>query len=283
MHKSIKGFTVVELLIVIVVVAILAAITIVGYNGVQDRARKNAAMAELKAVSNKLETYYSANAGYPANLAAVGVADAGGKTYQYTRTGTGINSTYGLTIMIDGQQPHSSDSDDQVPVEGPYDGHSGGTTYCPDDGHVAINGYFCNGTVNSTASLHSPVVKLLSTTSGVPPNAPGGYVGRQTSRDNLGSNIFPVVAGEVYCTSGWAATSTSTVTHSIGLMVMGSTNNWLRGGPALAPTSTWTKISGCITIPSGFTTARLWTQNDGGNGGTADAAWYQTAITLRKQ
>lgn len=36
--KTQKGFTIVELLIVIVVIGILAAITIVAYNGIQDRA-----------------------------------------------------------------------------------------------------------------------------------------------------------------------------------------------------------------------------------------------------
>jgi prepilin-type N-terminal cleavage/methylation domain-containing protein len=38
MLKTKSGFTIVELLIVIVVIGILAAITIVAYNGIQDRA-----------------------------------------------------------------------------------------------------------------------------------------------------------------------------------------------------------------------------------------------------
>ena len=39
MKKTKSGFTIVELLIVIVVIGILAAITIVAYNGIQSRAR----------------------------------------------------------------------------------------------------------------------------------------------------------------------------------------------------------------------------------------------------
>ena len=38
MRQTKSGFTIVELLIVIVVIAILAAITIVAYNGIQNRA-----------------------------------------------------------------------------------------------------------------------------------------------------------------------------------------------------------------------------------------------------
>lgn len=39
MRKSVSGFTIVELLIVIIVIAILATISVVAYNGVQQRAK----------------------------------------------------------------------------------------------------------------------------------------------------------------------------------------------------------------------------------------------------
>jgi prepilin-type N-terminal cleavage/methylation domain-containing protein len=52
-----SGFTIVELLIVIVVIGILAAITIVAYNGVQNRARTTSAQAAAQEVQNKAEVY----------------------------------------------------------------------------------------------------------------------------------------------------------------------------------------------------------------------------------
>ena len=43
-----KGFTIVELLIVIVVIGILAAITIVAYNGIQERTRISVAKTDMR-------------------------------------------------------------------------------------------------------------------------------------------------------------------------------------------------------------------------------------------
>lgn len=56
-HKFNKGFTIVELLIVVVVIAILAAITIVGYNGIQTRARVSTAQSDLVAIQKQFEMY----------------------------------------------------------------------------------------------------------------------------------------------------------------------------------------------------------------------------------
>ena len=52
-----RGFTIVELLIVIVIIAILAAITIVAYNGMQERARDAQRLKDMKTIETALRLY----------------------------------------------------------------------------------------------------------------------------------------------------------------------------------------------------------------------------------
>jgi prepilin-type N-terminal cleavage/methylation domain-containing protein len=59
------GFTIVELLIVIVVIGILAALVIVTYNGIQQKARDTERKTDIKAVQGHLEAYWADNAKYP--------------------------------------------------------------------------------------------------------------------------------------------------------------------------------------------------------------------------
>lgn len=75
MHKRHEGFTIVELLIVIVVIAILAAITIVSYNGIRDRSKASQITSGIKQVEKafKLWTSETGITTYPADTAICGL------------------------------------------------------------------------------------------------------------------------------------------------------------------------------------------------------------------
>lgn len=77
------GFTIVELLIVIVVIAILAAITVVAFNGVQNRARQVKAQSDIASVLRLIETY-SAEKGYYPMTVAQGASLTPGDWYSAT-------------------------------------------------------------------------------------------------------------------------------------------------------------------------------------------------------
>jgi prepilin-type N-terminal cleavage/methylation domain-containing protein len=63
--KRQSGFTIVELLIVIVVIGVLAAIVIVAYNGITTGARDSSRMATLTQLQKAIEAYYATNGRYP--------------------------------------------------------------------------------------------------------------------------------------------------------------------------------------------------------------------------
>ncbi|MEO8691372.1 MAG: prepilin-type N-terminal cleavage/methylation domain-containing protein, partial [Candidatus Saccharimonas sp.] len=65
------GFTIVELLIVIVIIAILATITIVAYNGITNRAHESSLKSDLTNGSKLLEIAKTINGTYPADLTTV--------------------------------------------------------------------------------------------------------------------------------------------------------------------------------------------------------------------
>ncbi len=63
--KREQGFTIVELLIVIVVIGILALLVITTYAGIQAKARNSKRVSDVKSLQTQLEAYFSQNGYYP--------------------------------------------------------------------------------------------------------------------------------------------------------------------------------------------------------------------------
>ena len=60
-----SGFTIVELLIVIVVIGILAGLVITTFTGIQQKARNTERQTDIKAIHGQVEAYYAQNGRYP--------------------------------------------------------------------------------------------------------------------------------------------------------------------------------------------------------------------------
>ena len=83
-----QGFTIVELLIVVVVIAILAAITIVSYAGITARANESAVKLQASNFLKKVEAYNAEKGAYP--TAVTDLSTSSSTSYYWADT-TNVN------------------------------------------------------------------------------------------------------------------------------------------------------------------------------------------------
>lgn len=83
MHRKQHGFTIVELLIVIVVIAILAALAIVAFNGVQARANNSKTESAVAQWRKILISYATENGNYPLENTLSGTSFCLGEATNY--------------------------------------------------------------------------------------------------------------------------------------------------------------------------------------------------------
>ena len=63
--KSNDGFTIVEILVLLLIIGILSTILVLTYSGVQIRQRNNTRISDVKLIQANLETYYAQTGFYP--------------------------------------------------------------------------------------------------------------------------------------------------------------------------------------------------------------------------
>ena len=116
-----KGFTIIELLTVIVVVGILAAITIVAFNGVRQDAGGAVLQADLRNAATQLEADWLTGGSYPANITDE-VERSEGTNFEYS------TDTANFCLTASSQNARTSyfyDSATQLLEEGSCPGHEG--------------------------------------------------------------------------------------------------------------------------------------------------------------
>lgn len=138
-----SGFTIVELLVVIITIGILATIVVIAYNGIQARARDDRRRSDITNIEKAMELYYSDNNSYPTPLSNTGSAINNG---WYS---SGDSSWSKLSTLLLGSQ-----AIDTVPVD-PVNTPSGvpsagGLVYAM---YVNYNGGYCGSTAGQMYML----------------------------------------------------------------------------------------------------------------------------------
>ena len=270
MHKhrntSNSGFTIVELLIVIVVIAVLAAITIVAFNGVQQRARASSASAGVSQANKKLALYLAEFGQYPADLATVGVNGTSQLTFQYTFSNTANPKTFCVTATA-GNVSYKI-TQDTTPVSGGCAGHGQG-------GNAAITNLSTNPSFESSAA--SNVLGNITRTNPTVGDAHSGTrVTRQTRNDTANSGIWwdaanPITENTAY-TVCLQARGTDTASRTIRIEWINAAGNAQVSNTALqtiaSMPSSWTQYCGTATAPVGAGRLRLTLYASGGTVGT---------------
>jgi len=241
-----KGFTIVELLIVIVVIGILAAITIVAFNGVQDKAKRTSIQADVSSAVKTLEQYrltVGSTEQYPATqaLASLKMSSGNAQTYTYKSS----DNSYCLTVT-NGTTSYYTTSDTKTSREGT----------CGADSLIGRWSFNGNANDESGNGLDGTVSGGASLTTGQNGAANGAYALNGTSQYVLlGSS--PLLNTKELTYSVWVKTANPAATQNIFAKEVQYKYRFNAGGIGVligANGNGWTKNT---TAPYSFT-ANVW-------------------------
>ena len=276
-----SGFTIVELLIVVVVIAILAAITIVAYNGIQNRAKQSALQENVKQAATKLSTYaVTASDTYPdpsAFTSSTGLTSDTNVTYTYLPSTDRKDYCVSATNVQNSALSYAVTSRSGSPMNGQCV-----TNYVPNASFEAgISGWVLNGAASSVqssdwASLGSNSIRIIPSIATadtfIKIGGQGGMLG--------------LTAGETYtvsATSRLSAAQTGTLDNRGRSIVVyswtGTTSGSLGSSTPMSNSAGSLFQSTTFTIPSTVTGVEIRLYNGATNSANNSIYWDGVTIT----
>jgi len=87
-----KGFTLVELLVVIVILGVLAAVVVFAVGGITNTSKSSACQIEVRTVNTATQAYYAQKNAYPPSTASpAGAGTTGATLIAFLQTANGLN------------------------------------------------------------------------------------------------------------------------------------------------------------------------------------------------
>lgn len=247
MKKGLQsGFTIVELLIVIVVIAILAAITIVAYSGITSRAQVSADVAGLNQVNQKLAAYVVDNSVYPTDLSTI--VSSGNTSYQYTYNNTAPIS-YCVTATT-GSTSYYINSATTTPTAGACAGHGAGgvaaiTNLQPNPSvETNLTGYAGPNTAVITSDTSKAYAGSTSALSTMPAKS-AGATGINFMSGSVGNSNSPLALNSQYTYSAYVYVPSATV--DVCLSVQGTAVVTQSNVGCTSVKDAWTRINSTMT------------------------------------
>jgi type IV pilus assembly protein PilA len=91
-RKKLRGFTLIELMIVVAIIGILAAIAIPNFIRFQAKSKQSEAKANLKTLYTAEKAYFGEKDAYSTDFLAVGFTPEGGNRYTYSVVGQNVGA-----------------------------------------------------------------------------------------------------------------------------------------------------------------------------------------------
>lgn len=157
MHNKDYGFTIIELLVVIVLIGILAAISVTAYSGFAVKAGEASLVSDLSGASKQLSLIYATTGSYPANL-PVEISSSVDNSFYYSQLADGSGYCLSAVSVRSGVRSHHVSNTSSVAED-----------VCDDRSTVSVTGVsVATGSTVEVPEASAALIVITTTQSGLP-------------------------------------------------------------------------------------------------------------------